>query len=86
MQIASAFIVVIFGARCRPYPNFKADIRASDEELAKNRLQIRILRTLKYREPLRHFYSDDFSIVNNAKNRVPGPYPGDPPDFPLWGS
>ena len=35
IQLASALIVVISGARCRPCPNFKAASRASDEELAK---------------------------------------------------
>ena len=86
MQTASAFIVVISGARCRPFPNFRAACETSNGELAKNRLQIRNLRTLKYRAPCPRILVDDFSMMNNEKNHVHARNPGDPPGFPLWGN
>ena len=67
MQIISALIAIISSAICRPYPNFTADVSASDEELAKNRLQIRNLLTLKYREQPGHFYLVDFFVEKCGK-------------------
>ena len=55
----------------RQVPNFKAAGPASDEKIATNRLRIRNLRTLKYREPCRHLYFVDFFDMKNAKNHVP---------------
>ena len=70
---------------CKFALNFKVDSPASDDEITKNRLQIRNLRTLKYRAPCRKILVLDFFDMKDAKNHVPAINPGDPPDFPLRG-
>ena len=86
MQITSASIADIFSSRCRPCPNFKAVSRASDEEISKNRLQIRNLRTLKYWALGWQISALDFFMMKNAENHVPGPHGPYPPLISPFGA
>ena len=69
------------GVQCRRCPTEAGSRQALNEEIANNRLQIRNLRTLKYREPCWRILFDEFFIMRIATEGVPGTYSMYPPWF-----
>lgn len=84
MQMLVHVHLDMFDTGCRPCPNFKATGPASDEHLAKNRLQIRNLRALKYREQCTRSLVVCFVIMKKVEKPCPcHKWPAPPPDSTL---
>ena len=76
----------IFDTRCRPCPTESGCGSPSNEQISKNRIQIRNLHILKYRAPCCQVLVFNFIMSKKLIEGVPAINPGDPPDFPRRGS
>ena len=76
----------IFDTQCRQCPTESASGQTSNDQISKNRFQIRNLHTLKYWEQPCQVPVFDFIMLKKLIESVPAINDGDPPDFPRRGS